>query len=102
MFDHPALQALAERTSRIGRLSSALSLMGIRPADYLLTPLIFGFCIAMPLVTFGGIALSVTSVTQGWHRSPTRRPRSPRWMIYGIAAVGSSTWTSNTRLPSAG
>lgn len=37
---------------------AALTLMGIRPADYLLTPLLFGFCFAMPLVTFGGLVLS--------------------------------------------
>jgi ABC-type multidrug transport system ATPase subunit/ABC-type transporter Mla maintaining outer membrane lipid asymmetry permease subunit MlaE len=37
---------------------AALTLMGIRPADYLLTPLIFGFCLAMPIVTFGGVVLS--------------------------------------------
>ena len=43
-----------KRTNQI----AALSLMGIGPADYLLTPLVFGFCIAMPLVTFGGVVLS--------------------------------------------
>ena len=48
---------------------AALTLMGIRPADYLLTPLVFGFCFAMPLITFGAGAKS------GLFFSPLRTER---------------------------
>jgi ABC-type multidrug transport system ATPase subunit/ABC-type transporter Mla maintaining outer membrane lipid asymmetry permease subunit MlaE len=34
---------------------SALRMMGVRPADYLLTPLVWGMVIAMPLVTLAGV-----------------------------------------------
>ncbi|MCA8957661.1 MAG: ABC transporter permease, partial [Planctomycetes bacterium] len=37
---------------------SALMLMGVRPADYLLTPLTYGFVLALPLVTLGAIVLA--------------------------------------------
>ena len=40
---------------------AALTLMGIRPADYLLTPLTIGFCLAMPVVTLGATVLSSLS-----------------------------------------
>ena len=36
----------------------ALELMGIKPSDYLLTPLIYGFCLALPLITLGSVVLS--------------------------------------------
>jgi len=35
-----------------------LRLLGIRPADYLLTPLVWGASIAMPVVTAAGIVLA--------------------------------------------
>src|SRR5262252_3736550 len=34
---------------------AALSMMGIRPADYLMTPLVWGMVIALPLVTLAGV-----------------------------------------------
>jgi phospholipid/cholesterol/gamma-HCH transport system permease protein len=34
---------------------SALLMMGIRPADYLLTPLVWGMTLALPVVTAAGI-----------------------------------------------
>ncbi|HLQ38272.1 MAG TPA: ABC transporter permease, partial [Planctomycetota bacterium] len=34
---------------------AALWLMGVRPADYLLTPLVWGMTIAMPVVTLAGV-----------------------------------------------
>ena len=34
---------------------SALAMMGVRPADYLLTPLVWGMVVAMPLVTLAGV-----------------------------------------------
>jgi ABC-type transporter Mla maintaining outer membrane lipid asymmetry permease subunit MlaE len=37
---------------------SALRMMGVRPADYLLTPLVWGMVIAMPLVTLAGVVAS--------------------------------------------
>lgn len=33
----------------------ALVSMGIRPSDYLLTPLVWGMVLAMPIVTFVGV-----------------------------------------------
>ncbi len=42
---------------------SALSLMGIRPADYLLSPLVWGMTLAMPVITAAGmVGASVTSL----------------------------------------
>lgn len=43
-----------KRTNQV----AALMLMGIRPVDYLLTPLTVGFCIALPVITVGSIVLS--------------------------------------------
>ncbi len=40
-----------KRTNQI----AALQMMGVRPADYLLTPLVWAMVIAMPLVTLGGV-----------------------------------------------
>ncbi|MFN7588934.1 MAG: ABC transporter permease [Planctomycetota bacterium] len=40
-----------KRTNQI----AALQTMGIRPADYLLTPLVWGMVVAMPLVTLAGV-----------------------------------------------
>ncbi len=62
-----------KRTNQI----AALQLMGVRPADYLLTPLVWAMCIAMPAVTAAGVvgaALSSFAVykaitgatTYGW------------------------------------
>jgi len=34
---------------------SALCMLGVRPADYLLTPLVWGMVVAMPLVTMAGV-----------------------------------------------
>ena len=42
---------------------SALSLMGIRPADYLLSPLVWAMTLAMPAITAAGlIGASLTSL----------------------------------------
>jgi ABC-type transporter Mla maintaining outer membrane lipid asymmetry ATPase subunit MlaF/ABC-type transporter Mla maintaining outer membrane lipid asymmetry permease subunit MlaE len=40
-----------KRTNQI----AALQMLGIRPADYLLTPLVWGMTIGMPVVTFAGV-----------------------------------------------
>ncbi len=40
-----------KRTNQI----AALQMMGVRPADYLLTPLVWAMVIAMPVVTLGGV-----------------------------------------------
>ena len=50
----------AGATARLGTMKrtnqiAALQMMGIRPADYLLTPLVWGMVLAMPVVTFVGV-----------------------------------------------
>lgn len=50
----------AGATARIGTMKrtnqiEALAMMGIRPADYLLTPLVWGMTLALPVVTFAGL-----------------------------------------------
>ncbi len=50
----------AGAAARIGTMKrthqvAALQLMGVRPSDYLLTPLVWAMCIAMPVVTAAGI-----------------------------------------------
>jgi ABC-type lipoprotein export system ATPase subunit/ABC-type transporter Mla maintaining outer membrane lipid asymmetry permease subunit MlaE len=62
-----------KRTNQI----AALQMMGVRPADYLLTPLVWGMVLALPVVTFVGVvaaslaaavaAATVSSITVvGW------------------------------------
>jgi len=46
-----------KRTNQI----AALQMMGIRPADYLLTPLVFGMVVAMPLVTLAGVVAAAAA-----------------------------------------
>jgi len=50
----------AGASARIGTMKrtnqiAALRMMGVNPADYLLTPLVWAMIIAMPLVTMGGV-----------------------------------------------
>ena len=50
----------AGASARIGTMKrtnqiAALRMMGVHPADYLLTPLVWGMILAMPLVTLGGV-----------------------------------------------
>jgi ABC-type multidrug transport system ATPase subunit/ABC-type transporter Mla maintaining outer membrane lipid asymmetry permease subunit MlaE len=50
----------AGASARIGTMKrtnqiAALRMMGVNPADYLLTPLVWAMIIAMPLVTLGGV-----------------------------------------------
>lgn len=50
----------AGAAARIGTMKrtqqiAALRMMGIRPADYLLTPLVWGMVLATPIVTLGGV-----------------------------------------------
>lgn len=40
-----------KRTNQV----AALRMMGVQPADYLLTPLVWGMVLAMPVVTFAGV-----------------------------------------------
>lgn len=62
----------AGAAARIGTMKrtnqvAALRMMGVRPADYLLTPLVWGMVVAMPLVTLGGVvaaALAAAFATQ--------------------------------------
>ena len=72
----------AGAAARLGTMTrtqqlSALRMMGIDPADYLLTPLVWGMVLAMPLVTLAGVvaasfaamlaASSVSGITTvGW------------------------------------
>lgn len=56
----------AGAAARIGTMKrthqvAALQLMGVRPADYLLTPLVWAMCIAMPIVTAAGIVAASLS-----------------------------------------
>jgi ABC-type multidrug transport system ATPase subunit/ABC-type transporter Mla maintaining outer membrane lipid asymmetry permease subunit MlaE len=46
-----------KRTNQI----AALQMMGVRPADYLLTPLIWGMVLAMPLVTLAGVVAAAAA-----------------------------------------
>ena len=71
----------AGASARIGTMKrtnqiAALRMMGVQPADYLLTPLVWAMVIAMPLVTLGGViaaaiaaalAAAVSGITTiGW------------------------------------
>jgi ABC-type multidrug transport system ATPase subunit/ABC-type transporter Mla maintaining outer membrane lipid asymmetry permease subunit MlaE len=68
----------AGATARLGTMKrtqqvSALSMIGIRPADYLLTPLVWGMVLALPFVTMVGCvaaslgAMLATEVAAGLH-----------------------------------
>ncbi|MCK5944435.1 MAG: ABC transporter permease [Planctomycetes bacterium] len=46
-----------KRTNQI----AALRMMGVHPADYLLTPLVWGMILAMPLVTLGGVVAAIAA-----------------------------------------
>ena len=46
-----------KRTNQI----AALQMMGIRPADYLLTPLVWGMVVAMPVVTSAGVVAAAVA-----------------------------------------
>ena len=65
---------------------AALTLMGISPADYLLTPLVFGFCFAMPLVTLGGAVLS--SLASAGSASLVVGFSSERWSEAFFSTIG--------------
>lgn len=65
----------AGASARIGTMKrtnqiAALRMMGVNPADYLLTPLVWAMVIAMPLVTFGGvIAAALAAAFASWSAS---------------------------------
>ncbi|MBL8750165.1 MAG: ABC transporter permease [Planctomycetes bacterium] len=46
-----------KRTNQV----AALQMMGVRPADWLLTPLVWGMVIGMPLVTFAGVVAAAVA-----------------------------------------
>jgi ABC-type transporter Mla maintaining outer membrane lipid asymmetry permease subunit MlaE len=55
-----AARIVAGAAARLGTMKrtnqiAALQMMGVRPADWLLTPLVWGMVLAMPLVTLGGV-----------------------------------------------
>ncbi len=55
-----AARIVAGAAARLGTMKrtnqiAALQMMGVRPADWLLTPLVWGMVIAMPAVTLGGV-----------------------------------------------
>ena len=58
---------------------AALRMMGVDPADFLLTPLVWGLVIAMPLVTVVG---AVAAAFASWFAAST---------VSGITAIGWST-----------
>lgn len=67
-----AARTAAGATARLGTMKrtnqvAALSMMGIRPADYLLTPLVWGMTLAMPVVTAAGIVgASLAAAFAAW------------------------------------
>lgn len=52
-----------KRTNQI----AALQMMGVRPADYLLTPLVWGMVVAMPLVTLAGVVAAAGAAALAAH-----------------------------------
>jgi phospholipid/cholesterol/gamma-HCH transport system permease protein len=54
-------------------------MMGVEPADYLLTPLIWGMVLAMPLVTLGGVVAAALAAAFAAHS------------VSGITMVGWAT-----------
>ncbi len=64
-----------KRTNQI----AALQMMGVRPADYLLTPLVWGMVVAMPLVTLGGVVAAAVAGAFAAHA------------VSGITTVGWAT-----------
>ncbi len=52
-----------KRTNQI----AALQMMGVRPADYLLTPLVWGMVVAMPLVTLAGVVAAALAASLAAH-----------------------------------
>ncbi|HEB53711.1 MAG TPA: ATP-binding cassette domain-containing protein [bacterium] len=52
-----------KRTNQI----AALRMMGINPADYLLTPLVWAMILAMPLVTLGGVVAAALAAAFAAH-----------------------------------
>ena len=52
-----------KRTNQV----AALRMMGIRPADYLLTPLVWGMILAMPVVTVGGVVAAAGAAAIAAH-----------------------------------
>ena len=62
----------AGASARIGTMKrtnqvAALRMMGIRPADYLLTPLVWGMILAMPVVTVGGVVAAAGAAAMAAH-----------------------------------
>ncbi|MHC4811810.1 MAG: ABC transporter permease [Planctomycetota bacterium] len=53
---------------------AALQLMGIRPSDYLLTPLVWGFTVAVPVVTLAALAFSSLAAA------------AMAWLVEGVSA----------------
>jgi phospholipid/cholesterol/gamma-HCH transport system permease protein len=64
---------------------SALTLMGISPVDYLLTPLTLGFIIAMPAITLGAITLS--AVASAWSAAAVSGMTMLRWSSAFFARI---------------
>ncbi|HEX5052596.1 MAG TPA: ABC transporter permease [Planctomycetota bacterium] len=72
---------VAGAAARIGTMKrtnqiAALQMMGVRPADYLLTPLVWGMVIAMPVVTLGGVVAAAGAAAMAAD------------LVSGITAVG--------------
>lgn len=62
----------AGASARIGTMKrtnqiAALRMMGVNPADYLLTPLVWAMVIAMPLVTLGGVIAAALAAAFASH-----------------------------------
>ncbi len=80
----------AGAAARIGTMKrtqqiAALRMMGIRPADYLLTPLVWGMVLATPIVTLGGgVAAALASAFAAQLASGTS---AASWATAYFAAV---------------
>jgi ABC-type transporter Mla maintaining outer membrane lipid asymmetry ATPase subunit MlaF/ABC-type transporter Mla maintaining outer membrane lipid asymmetry permease subunit MlaE len=61
-----AARVVAGAAARLGTMQrtnqiAALRTMGVQPADYLLTPLVWGMVVAMPVVTFAGVVAAAAA-----------------------------------------
>ena len=69
----------AGAAARVGNMkqhnaAAALQLMGMRPSDYLLTPLVWAFTVALPIVTLAAVAFA--SLSAAWMA----------WLVEGVSA----------------
>ncbi|GAB4136147.1 MAG: ABC transporter permease [Planctomycetota bacterium] len=86
-------RVVAGASARLGTMkrnhqASALRLIGVRPADYLLTPMVWGMVVAMPVVTAAGIAAA--SLASLWAASLVAGFSARGWALSFFATVEAS------------